>query len=185
MMLRRMPARKIEGSINLAAGPRGETTRARRADHRLTRDPESSGTPSEITATRRAVLLAPITARADEHLAPAPGTWKHPGLVHRSPRRGGLDEPRSAGNTALGAVRKCVSGRSLGRDRQVQFCPRLAPVSPAPAISHQRHSAVIALAHGDGTPDRQYRFRWEARPGRGRRDDSVRARSPFADHVKT
>ena len=60
-----------------------------------------------------------------------------------------------------------------------------APVSPAPAISPQRHSAVIAPAHGDGTPDRQHRFRWEARPGRGGRDDSVRARSPFADYVKT
>ena len=37
VMLRRMPARKIEGSINLAAGPRGETQRARRADNRLIR----------------------------------------------------------------------------------------------------------------------------------------------------
>ena len=32
---------------------------------------------------------------------------------------------------------------------------------------------------------RQHRFRWEARPGRDRRDDSVCARSPFADDVKT
>ena len=75
--------------------------------------------PSEVTATRRAVLLAPVTARADEHLAPAPGTQKQPGIVHRRPRRGGLDDPQSPGNTALGAVRKCGSGRSLGRDRQV------------------------------------------------------------------
>ena len=40
-------------------------------------------------------------------------------IVHCSSRRGGLDDPRSPGNSALGAVRKCGSGRSLGRDRQV------------------------------------------------------------------
>ena len=39
--------------------------------------------------------------------------------VHSSSRRGGLDDPRLPGNTAFGAVRKCGSGRSLGRDRQV------------------------------------------------------------------
>ena len=44
---------------------------------------------------------------------------KQSGIVHRSPRRGGLDDPTSPGNTAYGAVRKCGSGRSLGRDRQV------------------------------------------------------------------
>ena len=70
-------------------------------------------TPSETAATRPAVLLAPITARADQHLAPAPGTEKQSSIVHRSPRRGGLDDPHSPGNTALGA------GRSLGHDRQV------------------------------------------------------------------
>ena len=75
------------------------------------------------------------------------------------PRRGGLDDPQSPGNAAS--------------------------VSPTPAISPQRHSAVIAPAHGHATPDRQHRFRWDARPGRGRRDVSVRARSPFADHLKT
>ena len=76
-------------------------------------------TPSETAATRPAVLLAPITARADQHLAPAPGTEKQSSIVHRSPRRGGLDDPHSPGNTALGAVRKCGLGRSLGHDRQV------------------------------------------------------------------
>ena len=59
--------------------------------------------PSEVTAIRPAVLLAPITARADEHLAPTPGTQKQPGIVHRRPRRGGLDDPQSPGNTALGS----------------------------------------------------------------------------------
>ena len=76
-------------------------------------------TPSEVAAAGPAIPLAPITARADEHLAPASGTQKQSGIVHRSPRRGGLDDPRSPGNTALGAVRKCGSGRSLGPDRQV------------------------------------------------------------------
>ena len=41
-------------------------------------------------------------------------------VVHGlSTRPVGLDDPRSPGNTALGAVRKCGSGRSLGPDRQV------------------------------------------------------------------
>ena len=35
------------------------------------------------------------------------------------PRRGELDDPPLPGKTALGAVRKCGSGRSLGQDRQV------------------------------------------------------------------
>ena len=74
-------------------------------------------TPSGAAATCPAVLLAPVAARADEHLAPASGTQKQSGIVHCTPRRGGLDDPRLPGNTALGAVRKCGSGRSLGRDR--------------------------------------------------------------------
>ena len=99
-------------------------------------------TPSGVAATRPAVLLAPITARADEHLAPAPGTQKHPGIVHRSPRRGGLDDPQSPGNTALGAVRKCGSGRSLGRDRQVSTvrgCVGLLADSDLTATHERRH----------------------------------------------
>ena len=99
--------------------------------------------PSEVTATRPTVLLAPITARADEHLAPAPGTQKHPGIVHRSPRRGGLDDPQSPGNTALGAVRKCGSGRSLGRDRHVNSVrgcaglPGPCDLTPTPPRRHR------------------------------------------------
>ena len=139
--------------------------------------------PSEVTATRPAVLLAPITARADEHLAPASGTQKHPGIVHRRPRRGGLDDPQSPGNTALGAVRKCGSGRSLGRDRpvnSVRGCAGLPGPCDLTATPQRRHRTGARRRHL-----RQHRFRWEARPGRGRRDDSVCARSPFADHVKT
>ena len=67
-------------------------------------------TPSGAAATCPAVLLAPVAARADEHLAPASGTQKQSGIVHCTPRRGGLDDPRLPGNTALGAVRKCGSG---------------------------------------------------------------------------
>ena len=103
-------------------------------------------TPSEIAAACPAVLLAPITARADEHLAPAPGTQKQPSIVHRSPRRGGLDDPRSPGNTALGAVRTCGSGRSLGRDRQVNAvrgCVGLlaeSDLTPPPERRHRRRT---------------------------------------------
>jgi len=98
--------------------------------------------PSEVAATRPAVLLAPITARADEHLAPAPGTQKQSGIVHRLPRRGGLDDPQSPGNTALGAVRKCGSGRSLGHDRQVsgvRGCVGLLADSDLTATHERRH----------------------------------------------
>ena len=72
-----------------------------------------------------AVLLAAVTARADENLASAPGTHKQARIVHRSSRRGGLDDPRSSGNTALGAVRQCGSGRSLGLGRPGLYGPGL------------------------------------------------------------
>ena len=84
----------------------------------------------------------PIIARADEHLAPAPGTQKHPGIVHCSPQRGGLNGPQSPGNTALGAVRKCGSVRSLGRDRQVsgvRGCVGLLADSDFTATHERRH----------------------------------------------
>ena len=61
-------------------------------------------TPSGAAATCSAIALAPVAARADEDLAPASGTEKQAGIVHCSPRRGGLDDPRSPGNTALGAA---------------------------------------------------------------------------------
>ena len=99
-------------------------------------------TPSGVTATCSAVALTAITARADEHLAPAPGTQIQSGIVHRSPRRGGLDDPRSPGNTALGAVRKCGSGRSLGHDRQVsgvRGCVGLLADSDLTPTHERRH----------------------------------------------
>ena len=46
--------------------------------------PAQRFTPSEAAAARPAVVLAPVTARADEHLAPASGTEKQSGIVHRS-----------------------------------------------------------------------------------------------------
>ena len=82
-----------------------------------------------------AVLLPAVTARADEHLALASGTQKQPGIVHRSPRRGGLDDPTSPGNTALGAVRKCGSGRSPGHDRQVFESGAASASSPGPDLT--------------------------------------------------
>ena len=109
--------------------------------------PAQRFTPSEAAAARPAVVLAPVTARADEHLAPASGTEKQSGIVHCSPWRGGLDDPRSPGNTALGAVRKCGSGRSLGRDPQVSTV----------------RGCVGLLADSDLTPTHQRRHRRYAR----------------------
>ena len=137
-----LPTRAFAASASVAALALGMTVSAAsralipasRRTHRFA--------PSEVAATRPAVLLAPITARADEHLAPATGTQKHPGIVHRSPRRGGLDDPQSPGNTALGAVRTCGSGRSLGRDRQVsgvRGCVGLLADSDLTATHERRH----------------------------------------------
>ena len=127
-------------------------------------------TPSGAAATCSAIALAPVAARADEHLAPALGTQKQAGIVHCSPRRGGLDDPRLPGNTALGAVRQCGSGRSLGRDRQVDVVREAAPVSPTTAISpptaERRHHTGAPRRHllignsGSGGRQRQA-------PGRG------------------
>ena len=109
--------------------------------------PAQRFTPSEAAAARPAVVLAPVTARADEHLAPASGTEKQSGIVHRSSRRGGLDDPQLPGNTAFGAVRKCGSGRSLGRDRQVSAV----------------RGCVGLLADSDLTPTHERRHRRYAR----------------------
>ena len=112
--------------------------------------PAQRFTPSEAAAARPAVVLAPVTARADEHLAPASGTEKQSGIVHRSSRRGGLDDPRLPGNTAFGAVRKCGSGRSLGRDPQVSAV----------------RGCVGLLADSDLTPTHERRHRRYARRAR-------------------
>ena len=45
-------------------------------------------TPGEVAAIGPAVLLAPVAARADEHLASASGTQKQSGIVHRPPPAG-------------------------------------------------------------------------------------------------
>jgi len=50
--------------------------------------------------------------RTPEHPAPATGARIRSGIAHRAPRRGGLDDPRSPGNTGLGSARKRGSGRS-------------------------------------------------------------------------
>ena len=124
--------------------------------------PAQRFTPSEAAAARPAVVLAPVTARADEHLAPASGTEKQSGIVHRSSRRGGLDDPRSPGNTALGAVRKCGSGRSLGRDRQVSAvrgCVSLladSDLTPTHQRCHRRYARrACPLAGSIGSGGKQ------------------------------
>ena len=126
-------------------------------------------TPSGAAATCPAVLLAPVATRADEHLAPASGTQKQSGIVHCSPRRGGLDDPRLPGNTALGAVRQCGSGRSLGRDRQVNVvrgCAGLPDHCDLTPTAERRHRTGAPRRHllvgniGSGGRQRQA-------PGRG------------------
>ena len=136
-------------------------------------------TPSGAVATCPAVLLAPVAARADEHLAPASGTQKQSGIVHCTPRRGGLDDPRLPGNTALGAVRKCGFGRSLGRDHQVSTvrgCVSLLVDSDLTPTHERRHRRCARCACAMG---RQHRLRRETttRPKRARRDDSEQVRS--------
>ena len=141
--------------------------------------PAQRFTPSEAAATCPAIALAPVAARADEHLAPASGTQKQSGIVHCSPRRGGLDDPTSPGNTALGAVRQCGSGRSLGRDRQVSTvrgCVSLLAESDLTPTHERRHRGCARCARAVG---RQHRLRRETttRPRRARRDDSEQVRS--------
>ena len=120
-------------------------------------------TPSGAAATCSAIALASVAARADEHLAPASGTQKQSGIVHCSPRRGGLDDPRLPGNTALGAVRQCGSGRSLGRDRQVSTvrgCVSLLAESDLTPTHERRHRSCARCAramgrqHGSGGKQR-------------------------------
>ena len=139
--------------------------------------PAQRFTPSEAAAARPAVVLAPVTARADEHLAPASGTQKQSGIVHRSSRRGGLDDPRLPGNTAFGAVRRCGSGRSFGRDRQVSAvrgCVGLLADSDLTPTHQRRHRRYARRA----SSGRQHRLRGKTttRPRRARWDDSALVR---------
>ena len=151
---------------------------------------------------RSAVLLGAVATRADEHLALAPRTQKQSGIVHRSPRRGGLDDPTSPGNTAYGAVRKCGSGRSLGRDRQVnrvRGCVGLfaeSDLTPTPGRRHrgcarrqrplisnigsggkQRHNSGGAA----GTTQSAFALFWPIRLRRAVR----RIRAPLRSHQHT
>ena len=106
-------------------------------------------TPSEAATTDSAVLLAPIAARAYEHLAPASGTQKQSGIVHRSPGGERLTilnhrailhlEPYASAD--LGAASD-VTGKSVESEAA-------STSSPIP-ISLQLTSAVIAGARGDG-----------------------------------
>ena len=75
--------------------------------------------PGDTGTCRAAVLLTVVTTRADQYLALTPGTQEQSGIVHRSPRRGELDDPAAHSDTGHGAARECGSGRSPGRDRQV------------------------------------------------------------------
>ena len=103
-------------------------------------------TPSGAAATCSAIALASVAARADEHLAPASGTQKQPGIVHRSPGGEGWtirnhrailhSEPYASAD--LGAASD-VTAKSMWSEA--------APVSPTTAISPQLPSAVIAPAH--------------------------------------
>ena len=103
-------------------------------------------TPSGAAATCSAKALAPVAARADEHLAPASGTQKQAGIVHCSPGGEGWtirdyrailhSEPYASAD--LGAASD-VTAKSMWSEA--------APVSPTTAISPQLPSAVITPAH--------------------------------------
>ena len=112
-------------------------------------------------AARSAVLLTAVAARADENLASAPGTYEQPGIVHRSSRRGGLDDPRSSGNTDLGAVRQCGPGRSLGRGPPSLYGPGLR--RPLRRVRSNCNSATPSSPENHTTVSlaRQHRFRRE------------------------
>ena len=80
-------------------------------------------------------------------------TWRRH-RAHRNSRAsstaGGLDDPRSPGNTALGAVRQCGSGRSLGRDRQVNVvrgCAGLPDHCDLTPTAERRHRTGAPRRH--------------------------------------
>ena len=75
-----------------------------------------------------------------------------------------MDDPRSPGNTLLGAVRQCGSGRSLGRDRQVNMvrgCVGLlaeSDLTPTPERRHRGYAPRrrVLIGHiGSGGKQRQ------------------------------
>ena len=101
------------------------------------------------------------------------------------PRRGELDDPPLPGKTALGAVRKCGSGRSLGQDRQVGGV-RGCVGPPCRFRSHSKSRAPSSRGREvPASSDRQHRFRWATttRPKRGLLATLERsARVPAAIH---
>ena len=59
--------------------------------------------------TARSVRLSAITARADEHLTSASGTWKASGIVHRSSRWGAASSIPASWNSASSVPRVTAS----------------------------------------------------------------------------
>ena len=129
--------------------------------------PAQRFTPSEAAAARPAVVLAPVTARADEHLAPASGTEKQSGIVHCSPRREGWtirdhrailhSEPYASAD--LGAASD-VTAKSVQSEAA-------SASSPTP-ISLQLTSDVIAGTRGA-------RLLWQAASAQGGNNDTSQA----------
>ena len=85
---------------------------------------------------------------------------------------------RPPGNTAYGAVRKCGSGRSLGRDRQVFTVRGCVGLFADSDLKLQPCRDVIADTRGDGVLRPATSVRWEttARLRWGRRNDSEHVR---------
>ena len=106
-----------------------------------------------------------------------------------------VHDPRLPGNTALGAVRKCGSGRSLGRDRQasgVRGCVGLLADSDLTPTRERRHRRC---ARRRRALNRQHQCRWgtTTRPqqgaqGRSRagllRSGRVSSRTLFAKYLR-
>ena len=89
-----------------------------------------------------------------------PGPWRRH-RAHRNIRASSIAPPGGEGWTIRDhrAILRSepYASADLGAASNVtakSILSEAAPVSPTPAISPQRHSAVIAPAHGDGTPDR-------------------------------
>ena len=129
---------------------------------------------------RCAVALSAIAARADEHLSLTPRTQKQPGIVHRSPRRRGLDDPTSPGNTGLGAVRQCGSVAQPRTLTAKSLRSEAASVSSPSPISLQPLNDVTLAHEATALCDQHHRFAGETtasqRRGRGAASEHVRPR---------
>ena len=129
---------------------------------------------------RCAVALPTIAARADEHLSLTPRAQKQPGIVHRSPRRRGLDDPTSPGNTGLGAVRQCGSVAQPRTLTAKSLRSEAASVSSPSPISLQPLNDVTLAHEATALCDQHHRFAGETtasqRRGRGAASEHVRPR---------